>query len=59
MKFFDENDPESLLIPFNIETFSDHNSKIKFLSRFIKYIREIQLPLLRTSAYMIKYPIFI
>ena len=59
MKFFDENDPESLLIPFNTETFSDHNSKIKFLSRFIKYIREIQLPLLRTSAYMIKYPIFI
>ena len=47
MKFFDENDPESLLIPFNTETFSDHNSKIKFLSRFIKYIREIQLPLLR------------
>lgn len=54
MKFFDENDPESLLIPFNTETFSDHNSKIKFLSRFIKYIREIQLPLLRTSSDRIK-----
>jgi hypothetical protein len=53
-KFFDENDPESLLIPFNTETFSDHNSKIKFLSTFIKYIREIQLPLLRTSSDRIK-----
>ena len=53
-KFFDENDPESLLIPFNTETFSDHNSKIKFLSKFIKYIREIQLPLIRTSSDRIK-----
>ena len=53
-KFFDENDPESLLIPFNTDTFSDHNSKIKFLSTFIKYIREIQLPLTRTSSDRIK-----
>ncbi len=53
-EFFDENDPESLLMPFNTETFSDHNSKIKFLSTFIKYIREIVLPLLRTSSDRIK-----
>ncbi len=53
-KFVSENNSKSLLTPFNKETFSNHKEKIKFLSRFIKYIREIELPLIRSSSDRVK-----
>jgi hypothetical protein len=48
--FFDDVDPAYFLVPFDTNSFADHGAKIRFLSKFIKYIREIQLPLLRNSS---------
>lgn len=48
--FFDDVGQEYFTSPFDTNSFSDHDAKIKFLSKFIKYIREIQLPLLRSSS---------
>lgn len=48
--FFDDVGQTYFLTPFGTNSFSDHDAKIKFLSKFIKYIREIQLPLLRSSS---------
>ncbi|KQB35282.1 hypothetical protein [Acidiplasma aeolicum] len=50
----DKKDISSLLMPFNKETFSNHKEKIKFLFRFIKYIRNIELPLIRSSSDRVK-----
>jgi hypothetical protein len=48
-EFFENVDPLYFFTPFDTISFSDHDAKIKFLSKFIKYIREISLPLLRSS----------
>jgi hypothetical protein len=48
-EFFGKYDVSSFLTPFNTQTFSNHKAKIKFLSKFIWYTREIQLPLLESS----------
>jgi hypothetical protein len=49
-EFFDKVDQTYFLTPFDTISFSNHEAKIEFLSKFIKYIREIQLPLLRSSS---------
>lgn len=36
--------------PFDTNTFSQHNKKIEFLSKFIEYIRHTQLPLIRATS---------
>jgi len=48
-EFFGKYDVSSFLTPFNTQTFSNHKAKIKFLSKFIWYTREIQLPLFENS----------
>ncbi|SJK85223.1 hypothetical protein [Cuniculiplasma divulgatum] len=48
--FFDDVGQEYFSNPFDTISFSNHDAKIEFLSKFIKYIREIQLPILRTSS---------
>jgi len=49
-EFFRDYDPSSLSTPFDTKKFSNHKEKIKFLSKFIRYAREIQLPLLERSV---------
>lgn len=53
-EFFSENDPALFMTPFDTKTFSEHDAKIDFLSKFIRYVREIQLPLLRESSDRVK-----
>ncbi len=48
--FFDDVGQKYFTTPFDTISFSDHNAKIKFLSKFIRYIREIQFPLIRSSS---------
>ncbi len=48
-EFLNENVENSFLRPFDSETFKDHKSKIEFLSKFVKYMREVQLPLIIDS----------
>ena len=48
-EFFGKYNVSSFLTPFNTETFSNHKAKIKFLSKFIWYTREIQLQLSKSS----------
>ena len=42
---FSENDINWFMMPFDTKTFSKHNEKIEFLSKFIKYIRTM-LPIM-------------
>lgn len=53
-EFFDNADLKNFFTPFDTKSFSNHNAKIKFLSKFIKYIREIELPIIRSGSDRIK-----
>lgn len=49
-RFFSENNPNTFLIPFDSQNWYSHKAKIKYLSKLIEYIRDIVLPLTRTST---------
>jgi hypothetical protein len=49
-EYFGKYDLSILFIPFDTKKFSIHEEKIKFLSKFILYTREIHLPLMESSS---------
>ena len=48
-KFLSETTLESFMTPFDVDSFTNHDKKIKFLSQLILYIKEIAFPLLKES----------
>ena len=48
-KYFSDTTFESFMTPFDKDSFTNHRKKIEFLSKFIWYIKNIALPLLKLS----------
>jgi hypothetical protein len=49
-EYFGKYDLSFLFIPFDKQKFSNHKEKIKFLSKFILYTREILIPLIESIS---------
>ncbi len=49
-EFFSKNNPDLFMMPFDSENWYDHKAKISYHSKFIKYTREITIPMARASS---------
>ena len=49
-EFFSKNGGELFLTPFDTKKFSQHKAKLDFISKFVEYVRDIELPLIRVSS---------
>lgn len=45
--FFSRNNPDTFMMPFDSKSWYDHKAKINYISKLIKYIREIAIPIAR------------
>ena len=48
-KYMSKVKPEYFMSPFDINSFSNHEAKIKYLSSLIKFIKRVALPIIRGS----------